>query len=435
MPGLSLDHKPKCLVISYWPPWEEVPGGIRMRRLLGGLHAQGWDVSLVTSGSIKPKRSYHDIDSCLVLPRLFQVFGHGPANNSPKISKGDPEPDGIYNLRRIRDGVAFSFRNLPIPRRAGWLAWYPKILNWAKSQRFDILYSKSQPNSSHVLGRLLSRYLGIPWVAELGDLWSQNPYYQRPKSGSRAESTVERWVLSPAKGLVTVSHPMAEQLESLHNKPTRVVYNCFPENLGETPFIEESYELTLPLRILHAGRVYPQYRMPDILLEAVKRLLTTNSINESELRLDFLCSNHGWLSRWMQQYYPSLADVCSVMPPVPLEEALIRQRQSHVLLTIGWSGQGHEGVVTSKFFEYMGAGRKMLCTVKAGGALERIGRQIPGVELVHDVRETEAAVMKLVDLARRGSRVTFSREYREKVRPYSCNEQAGRLSDFLMGFV
>lgn len=407
-----------------------------MRRLLGGLHARGWDVSLVTSSSIKSKKSYHDIDSCLVLPRFFQAFGHGPANSIPKTSKGDPEPDSIYKLRRIRDSIAFSLRNLPIPRRAGWLVWYPKILNWAKSQHTDIIYSKSQPNSSHLLGRLLSKYLGVPWVAELGDLWSQNPYYHGTNSESRVSSSLERWVLKPVKGLVTVSPPMAEQLAGLHNKPTRVVYNCYPqENPGAPPPINESYQLNLPLRILHAGRVYPQYRMPDILLDAIKELLKKNAISPNEIQLDFLCSNHGWLTKWMQQNYPSLADICSIMPAVPLEEALIRQRQSHVLLTIGWFGQGHEGVVTSKFFEYMGAGRKMLCIVKAGGALESIGQQIPGVEIVHDVKDTEETMMKFVKMARRGSRITLPRGYWDKVRPYSCNEQAERLSDFLLSFI
>ena len=75
------------------------------------------------------------------------------------------------------------------------------------------------------------------------------------------------------------------------------------------------------------------------------------------------------------------------------------------------------------------------CILKAGGALDSIGRQIPGVELVHNISEAEEAVMKLVGEARKGWKITLSHDYWEKVRPYSCEKQAKWLSDFLRGFV
>jgi hypothetical protein len=406
-----------------------------MRRLMGGLHELGWNLSLVTTGQPKPHPPYHSFSSYLILPRPFQRHRGIAADKAHDSSQAEPRSARIAKLRTLRDSLAFSLRRLPIPRKSGWLAWYSKILGWAKAQRVDVIYSKSQPHSSHMLGRFLSQNLGVPWVAELGDLWSQNPYYKGPKLWSRVESALERWALKLAQGLVTVSTPMADQLSGMHNKKIKVIYNCFPQDSAEPPPMDESYELGLPLRILYAGRVYPKYRMPEILFEAILKLQEKGAIGPNDLAIDFLCSNHGWMARWMQRNYPTLASSCSINPPVPMEEALRRQRQSHLLLTIGWFGEGHEGVVTSKFFEYLGSGRKMLCIIKAGGELESIGQRIPGVELVRNVDEAREAVMKLLEAARKGQTITLPRDYWEKVSPYSCKEQAKRLSDFLKGFI
>ena len=82
-----------------------------------------------------------------------------------------------------------------------------------------------------MIAAALSKRHRIPWVAELRDLWVDNPYWVRPPWRYYFENLLERRVLGSAKGLVTVSNPLAETLRSKYQIPCEVITNGFdPED-------------------------------------------------------------------------------------------------------------------------------------------------------------------------------------------------------------
>jgi len=45
---------------------------------------------------------------------------------------------------------------------------------------------------------------------------------------------------------------------------------------------------------------------------------------------------------------------------IPLKESIKKQKESSALLLLGWNDPQAAGDITSKFFEYMGAGKPIL---------------------------------------------------------------------------
>jgi hypothetical protein len=81
------------------------------------------------------------------------------------------------NLRRFAHRFAYAFYKsvLCFPDEAwSWLLEFRVIERIARSERPDIILSTSQPNTCHIIAARLAARHGVPWAADLRDLWSQN---------------------------------------------------------------------------------------------------------------------------------------------------------------------------------------------------------------------------------------------------------------------
>ena len=95
----------------------------------------------------------------------------------------------------------------------GWLLFAlrdgRKIL---RDWRPDLIYASATPATSLLVARRLSRNHGIPWVAELCDLWVDSHYYRYFGWRHVLENRLERATLGTATAIVTVSEPLAKTL-------------------------------------------------------------------------------------------------------------------------------------------------------------------------------------------------------------------------------
>ncbi|MGQ0553677.1 MAG: glycosyltransferase [Planctomycetota bacterium] len=67
----------------------------------------------------------------------------------------------------------------------------------------DVLLSTSPPHSTHLIAQQLKRRLGLPWVADFRDPWTQNPQRRWPTPWHRArERRLETAVLAEADAII-----------------------------------------------------------------------------------------------------------------------------------------------------------------------------------------------------------------------------------------
>jgi hypothetical protein len=322
--------------------------------------------------------------------------------------------------------------NLP-DDRTGWL---PFALCRARSALADwtpeLVYASSPPPTSLLVGRLLARYYGAPWVAELRDRWADDPYYEQPAWRARLDQATERWTLATAAGIVTVSEPWAEFYREKHGKPTAAVLNGFdPKDFDRempAPPADRSR-----LRIVYTGGIYPGRRDPRSLFRALKQLKD----KEPRVVVEFFGAEDSHVLPLAEAC--GVRDAVAVRAPVPYLDALAEQRRADVLLLMQWDDPREQGNVPAKLFEYLAARRPILGLGLEDGVPARIISERQA-GLVSNDPNIIARQLALWNIIARQLALWLDQKRRNGVLPplpeavcagFSRDEQFARLADFL----
>ncbi len=417
----------KCLFVAYHPPGASRPASINNRRLMCGLRDIGWHLGLLSTMDRPDRMDLPDGIEYMLIKKPGRLSRPGQTFTKSASDSGNSF---------VRFAAAASHK-LPLPLRAWWLAWAGQAAQWAKRFSPNIILSRSNPPESHMMAAILARMLRIPWVAYFGDYWADNHFSTKTGILYQFEKTMERKVMSGASAIVSISEPMASHLGRVHNKPASVVTNCFPLETNETPVPLEGewIDLKIPLRILFTGRVYPDLRMPDMLMDAIAELRQRGDVVDGEVLVEFYCPNHDFLEKWLANTYPDLSAMYKVFPPVSLNESLRLQKEADILYASIWFGPGHEGVTSSKFFEYLAARRKVWVSLAGPGALTKICRRTDAAADLYNVDDCKLHLMQALEMARDGKSYLYPQDRWQKVLEYSCAGQSRKLSMILTEYI
>lgn len=374
----------RILLLSYsFPPFNEM-GSIRPGKTAKYLIKFGHDVRVITAANQLPPPTLP-----LEVPRETIAY-------TQWLDVNKPAAVGSRILRIGRNGASRGFQDrqhshsrihstlskidsiyrvlLNIPD--GQVGWLPYAI-WVGSRmlnewRPDVIYATAPSYTALLVGRSLSRQSGIPWVAELRDLWADNPYYDHPKWRKSIEQWLEKTVLSTAAGLVTVTQPMAALLGAKHAKPIVVVRNGFDP--ADYPPESERLPQGNTVRILYTGTIYEGKRDPSPLFQAI-RLLGPKA---PQIRVEFFGRKMQGVMRLANLH--GVEHVVSTHDPVPYEDSLRNQREADILLLLLWNDPKDQGVCPGKVYEYIGARRPIL----AIGPMDNVAAEL--------IRERRAGV-------------------------------------------
>src|SRR5262249_32789342 len=136
----------------------------------------------------------------------------------------------------------------------------------------DFIFASAPPFTALLVAKRLSDEFRIPWVAELRDLWTQNPYYAHPRWRRLVDQVIERRVLTSAHSLVTVTPLWARHLKSRYpHKPVETILNGYAEEdyRNLSPRTDQTSRV---VSILYTGNIYRGYRDPSMLFSAIRLL-------------------------------------------------------------------------------------------------------------------------------------------------------------------
>jgi len=352
----------KILVITYFfPPYETV-GSVRLGGLAKYLPEFGWEPIILTVALPRNPNSQFKV---IQTPHrnLFNIIKKKLHLNP---EKGFIEQIGISRAFRggkssfILNTINFIKSIIAYPDQYKY--WYSPAIKAASEflakEKIDILLSSSSPITTHIIAKDLKIKYNIPWVADLRDLWTQNPYYNFGFIRKWFERKLEIRTLIHTNSLITTSKPWAEKLSSLHKKKiTHIITNGFDS--------EEMKELLLTkeFTITYAGQLYDGKRDPSLLFKAIYDLINDQIINSKILKVRFFGPFEYWLEKKIKKF--GLENIVSQHGVVVREIALTKQKESQVLLLINWDDPRERGTYTGKLFEYLGAKRPILAI---GGA-------------------------------------------------------------------
>jgi len=366
MKSNSVASRRKVLLIAYSFPPRTAVGSVRAEGLAKYLPKYGWDVSVLTAdhpGGPEPRYEVYEATHRHWL-RRFESMGSMASANTTNGSG--------HSLKGFRSSLKASARLLvcyPDPQ----IGWYKAAVSTGRSvisrERIDVILSTSKPETAHLVASALKAYSSLPWVADLRDLWTQNHYHTGFLWSLRRilETRLEKRTLGSADAIVSVSEPLCSELSKLHpDKMTLAIPNGFDPETYETG----PHSLTRELSITYTGSLYDGRRDPGPLFKVVYKLYSRGMIDPNTFRVRFFGSDvrlvkhiaalHG-VERFVEAH-----------PRIPRNEILLRQRESHVLLSINWNRSEEEGVYTGKLFEYLAAKRPILAIGGPGGVVKSL---------------------------------------------------------------
>ncbi|MDQ6717716.1 MAG: glycosyltransferase, partial [Gemmatimonadota bacterium] len=301
----------------------------------------------------------------IALNRLAQSVEKASAEQDPGNATISSATDSSAKSagKRIRDALR-SLLYFPDAE----LGWYPFAL--AEGRRIigewrpDVIFVSAGPQTGLMVASKLSKEFGIPWVAELRDLWVDNHRYQHGAFRRSLESKLELSTLGSAAGFVTVSEPLAETLRAKYPQKTEVVYNGFdPDDYAREPGPAKSGKV----RIVYTGWVYREHDaglffQALALLGDEARSVVAEFYRSDESRLRALAKRYG------------VEDSLVLKPEVSFQESQALQRGADVLLYFSWNDPTADGIFSGKLMQYFGARRPILAVGPADNAPAEVVR-------------------------------------------------------------
>jgi hypothetical protein len=232
-----------------------------------------------------------------------------------------------------------------------------------ESERFDLVLSSSSPIITHIICSEIKKKHGLPWIAEYRDLWTLNYNYQLGRVMRFFDRRLERKTVGSADALVTVTDVLADELRAMFpGKEVRGIPTGFDKD--ESP---ATPPLTKEFTITYTGQYYRDKQDPMKILRAIGELISEGKIDRSRVRIRFFGPVDNALNEYAARN--GIGEVFAQYGVVSRNEALLKQKESQILLYMNWEDPEQRGVLPLKLIEYFQAGRPILLT---GGAADNL---------------------------------------------------------------
>lgn len=228
-----------------------------------------------------------------------------------------------------------------------------------KNTAFDLLFATVPDQWELSLGSYLTKKYGIPLIADFRDIKEQENGLKRSFRGAlqSIRFSIRRYLTTRnVIHITTVSEFHKQILERKLRKACSVVYNGFESSM----FRPMNVELTkgAPFRIIYMGRILNTwYQNPYILFRAIDELIDELKINIADITIEFYGTDEEKLAT-------IIADLknpgfIKFFERVSYNEVAAKLNEAQMLLLL--TNSGRKGILTTKFFEYAGIKKPILC--------------------------------------------------------------------------
>ena len=384
----------KVLVISYFfPPL----GGVGVQRTLKFvkyLLQMGWKPIVL---SVK-NPDYHLFDPNLLkeIPKEVEVirtysleptrlfkFCRTCCDQIRSILKGKRKKkrgsDFSQSLKPSLFARINSFLFIP-DNKVGWLPftlW--SLFHQLRKNKLDMIYSTSPPVTSHLVGFVAKLLLRKPWVIDLRDLWSLNPYIKpATRFHLRITKLLEKKVFMFADKTITVSDVWRMDLAESHPNLNLEKFEVITNGYDQEDFSFEVKNENKRFSIGHVGTLYAG-QTPFYFLHALDKLKKDNPDLGKKIAVTFVGeidrNNKKILEELIQKFH--LQDMVIRKEAVPHREAIDYMLRFDLLLLI--IGKENKGCLTGKLYEYLATQKPILALAKNGPARDVIQETQSGV--------------------------------------------------------
>ncbi len=302
-----------------------------------------------------------------------------------------------------------------------------------REQDVDAILTSSSPFTLLRTGRALSRATGVPWVADLRDLWTDNQFgYPFGALRKRIDEGLERRWLAAAAAITTATDGQVEKLHAAgFDVPATCVLNGFLQSEDEVraALDDPAGSAGDGFRITFTGALYekPDHSAAPF-FEALAALRDRDPSAFGRVSVDFFGRVNREFFGLVERF--GLGDCVRFRGLIPPDRCFEEQRRSDALLVLVDRKQAE--TIPTKLVDYLGAMVPILLVGptdgEAAGLVERTGSGV-----VFDPGDTDAIAEWIRD--RTTNQRETSREDRiataERVLEYGFDRMAGNMAAVL----
>lgn len=426
--------KKVLLILYYWPP----SGGAGVQRCLKMakyLRDFGWEPIVYTAEDahypILDKSLFKDVhpDQQVVRHPIWEPY------DLYKRFIGQKKGERVYSGFLSEDKKpSFTQRasiwirgNFFIPdARKFWIKPSVKFLiKYLKENPVNAIISSGPPHTTHMIARGVKRSLGLPWVADFRDPWTNIDFYDQlmlTKWADKKHKRMEQSVLKEADQVVTVSWSWEQSFKELGAENIQVITNGFDhadfEFEKEAPGEDFSFN--------HIGYLNSD-RNPELLWKAFGELCKEIPDMKAKLKLRFIGKTDFLTFHQLEQH--GLSNCIEKVDYMPHNEVVKTLVKSQILLLLLNNTPNVMGVIPGKIFEYLAARRPILGIGPENGDSARIIKEA-GAGIVcnfDDFEKMKREIFKLYQRFKKGKLVESNADITKYTRKYATGQMAELL--------
>ena len=422
----------KVLIVTYyWPP-AGGPGVQRWLKFVKYLPENGIEPIVYT-----PKNPHYPLkDTSLEaeIPSEIKVLKNAifePYAVAGMLSKKDTEKisSGIIPKEQkqgfLQKFMLFIRGNFFIPDgRKFWIKPSVKYLSsYLKENDIDTVITTGPPHSMHLIGLELKKALGVKWLADFRDPWTQIGYHSKLKllpASRKKHEELEKAVLLSADKIITTSFTTKAEFLSKTNRPVEVITNGYDVEKVEKLPMDEKFSIS------HIGSLLSG-RNPENLWQAISELIAKNEDFAKDFQLKLVGAVGDQVLESVQKCH--LEEWLVLKNYVSHSEALQLQRSSQLLLLIEIDSEETKGIIPGKLFEYMVSERPIFAVGPVDADIEKIIRETnTGSYFLYPQKgEIKAYILEKYELFKKGE----LRSYPIGLQQYSRSALAKRLANLI----
>ncbi|GJL54365.1 MAG: hypothetical protein NPIRA02_14970 [Nitrospirales bacterium] len=309
---------------------------------------------------------------------------------------------------------------LALPDR--WVTWMigaiPLGLWLIRKYQPLAIWSTYPIATAHLIGFVLSKLTGLPWVADFRDSMTEanyprdqttRQYYQWIEQKTFAQSTKNVFTAPSTQQMYLDRYPGLRQESCL------VIPNGYDEQDFRSLQPEETHILGNghPLRLIHAGVVYPEERDPRPFFQALAQLKHENLITPHMLRIEFRGAGSEEMYATILQEL-DIVDIVHLLPTLPYRQSLQDCMAADGLLLLQGSTCNHQ--IPAKAYEYLRLRKPILALTDATGDTAALLNECGGATVcdLHDAHALYTGIRAFLTQIKSGQHPTPDEQRVEK---------------------
>lgn len=302
---------------------------------------------------------------------------------------------------------------------------YRVIKNVVKRHRPDLIFSFANPQASNILGAMVRRKLGIPFVSHFSDPWVDSPYHRIGSWFGRKKALwIESYIVTHSDAVVFTNEPakrlVMRKYGHAYGKRAFVVPHCY--DMNDYPEIAKASNKFI---VSYIGAFYKE-RNPEVLFGAVRKMLESDAALKDRLVVKLIGAASDYTDytikevETMAERY-GLASVVELVPMVAYRESLAEMKRSDCLIVIDANFRVSP-FFPSKVVDYAASGTPIVGITPAGSPTDEF---LSGLGYrSFNYTETDGLAGYLCDLTQGNVRPVLNADY---IQEFSVQSTTARL--------